>query len=383
MSLLDEIAAELAAAASAPRDELQAQISGALKRLKGAPVSVAETPRKIQLLLEAGTLFYADGGDSIRLALEPIAEAELLAEDSGDTKQLRRSLSVKGLVLSQLGDPGGALVAFEEALQLAEELDESYGKAAAWTNMGILLSEAGLLAEADACVRMTISIALTLDEHSFHGEILSSALHTSAICKLYCGEPSASLQLCDKAISALPEDTAVIGALSTVANQRRALLEALAAQCLIDLNRLKDAKVRVGIAIEAAHAAGAERALVGAECVSCLVDAASGDSPSAITRLDALRPRAGSALGQYLDYLRICIKAYELAGRSTEALRCYRELMTVLRRGQSDAIRHKTGRTAAAVESADNDDSHESKLTKLAERVRDLLARNRFSVAKL
>ena len=83
----------------------------------------------------------------------------MLARDAGDRPLLRRALTVQGAILCSTNNPGDALTALSEALEIAEEIDDEIGKVAVWINIGTAFYEAALYADARDCAERATRLA--------------------------------------------------------------------------------------------------------------------------------------------------------------------------------------------------------------------------------
>ena len=85
-----------------------------------AVVPFAASPkRRVALLIDAAGQYYLHG-QKVFNAVEPIALAVMLAEQQGDQAQLRRALSIQGLILTATRNTPDALRSLMQALDMAE-----------------------------------------------------------------------------------------------------------------------------------------------------------------------------------------------------------------------------------------------------------------------
>ena len=127
---------------STPPADLPAFLDDWLRRLRSIPFSVLPSHR-VPLLLDAAFQYYLHG-QKVFNAVEPIALAVMLAEQSGDQVQLRRALSIQGLILTATRNTPDALSSLLRALDIAEGNQDDLGVAAVWGNIAVTFLEATL-----------------------------------------------------------------------------------------------------------------------------------------------------------------------------------------------------------------------------------------------
>ena len=146
---LEVLEREIKANLASPSAETVVFLKDALKRLRFIPFSV-DPRRRINCLIDIASQFYHQGQSTFD-GVEPAALAVMLARDSSERALLRKALTVQAVVLYSTNNPGDALTALSEALEIAEAGDDQIGKVAVWINLGTAFYEAALYADARDC----------------------------------------------------------------------------------------------------------------------------------------------------------------------------------------------------------------------------------------
>lgn len=313
-----------------PPADLAAFLDDWLKRLRSVPISVS-TARRVTLLIDAAAQYYFHG-QRVFNAVEPIALAAMLAEQLGELSQLRRALSVQGLVLTATRNTPDALRSLSRALEIAESTSDKVGVAAVWGNIAVAFLEATLYSDARVCYERADIMAGEIDDVALGVSLRSRALHGAALCGLYLYEYLQGVDACQEAIGLLREPS------DREQEQLRALIEATYVQLLLALNRVDEAATHASIARDMAIKSGAVRAKISAATVSGLVEVYKGHVDVGISRIVAIRDQSRILSGSYQDALRASVNAYEKAGQPDRALSMNRELMMHVRNLHREAI---------------------------------------------
>jgi putative two-component system response regulator len=256
----------------------------------------------------------------------------MLAEQGGDQAQLRRALSVQGLVLTATRNTPDALRSLLRALDLAESLADRTGIAAAWLNIAITYLDATLYLDARLCFEKADAAALAIEDVAPQETLRSRALHGAATCGLYLHEHLHGIDSCRQALELLrePKDREQ----ETV----RSLIESTYVQLLLALNRVDDAASHAAVARDMAARSGAVRAKISAATVSGLVDVYRGNIDLGVSRIVNVRDQSKILAHAYQEALRASVAAYEKAGQPDRALSMNRELMMHVRNLHREAI---------------------------------------------
>jgi len=327
---LDSLEQELRHNIAAPPADLPTFLDDWFRRLRNIPFSV-EPQRRVVLLIDAASQYYLHGLKVFN-AVEPIALAVMLAEQSDDHARLRRALSIQGLILTATRNTPDALRSLMRALDLAEQMSDQTGIAAAWVNIAITFFDATLYTDARLSFQRAGELAASLPYDRTIAALRARALHGAAVCDLYLHEYLKGIDACKSAADLLREPQ------DREQELVRALIESTYAQLLLALNRVDDANVHAMKAREMAASSGAARAKIAAATVSGLVEVYKGNVDVGISRIVAIRDQAKILPGSYQDALRASVNAYETAGRPDRALSMNRELMMHVRNLHREAI---------------------------------------------
>lgn len=116
------------------------QLDSLLVRLRAIPPAV-DSRRFVHLLSEIAGAYYFSTDQPAR-GIEAIALAVLIADQQGLRSELRRALSIQGLILSTTQSTPDALRSLLSALEIAEAMNDYSGIAAASVLLLIAVSDA-------------------------------------------------------------------------------------------------------------------------------------------------------------------------------------------------------------------------------------------------
>jgi len=327
---LDALEQELRQKISAPPADLPAFLDDWLKRLRSVPFST--TPkRRVTLLIESASQYYLHG-QKVFGAVEPIALAVMLAEQQGDQSQLRRALSIQGLILTATRNTPDALRSLMRALDLAESIQDAPGIAGAWVNIAVTFFDATLYNDARVCYERGDLMAAAIADPALRVHARCRALYGAAQCGLYLHEYLQGVDACKRALDMVRDP------IDREQEQVRALIETTYAQLLLALNRIDDAVVHASMARDMAAKSGAVRAKISAATVSGLLEVYRGNIDVGISRIVAVRDQSKVLAASYQEALRTSVNAYEKAGQPDRALSMNRELMMHVRNLHREAI---------------------------------------------
>ena len=126
-----------------------------LIRLRGS----AHATLRLELLIDCCYHFYLTGS-----AQESIGLAEYgidLARRAGRQFDLRRFLSILGVVCAESGDRSRGIEVHSQALSLACTLNDRSGQCGSWSNLSVVLVDSGLYREAIACSMRALDLIST------------------------------------------------------------------------------------------------------------------------------------------------------------------------------------------------------------------------------
>jgi putative two-component system response regulator len=327
---LDELEQELKQAIAAPPADLPTFLDSWLARLRTIPFPVLPK-RRVALLIDAAGQYYLHG-QRVFNAVEPIALAVMLAEQEGELAQLRRALSIQGLILTATRNTPDALRSLLQALELAERMEDVTGLAAAWVNIAVTFFDATLYNDARVCYERGAVTAGSAADPALSVYLRSRALYGAAQCDLYLHEYLPGIDACEEAVLLVKEPK------DREQEQVRALVESTYAQLLLALHRIEDAAAHAAVAREMAVRSGAARAKIAAATVSGLVEVYRGNVDVGISRIVAVRDQSKILAASYHEALRASVNAYEKAGQPDRALSMNRELMMHVRNLHREAI---------------------------------------------
>jgi putative two-component system response regulator len=327
---LDELEQELKQAIAAPPVDLPTFLDSWLGRLRTIPFPVSPK-RRVALLIDAAGQYYLHG-QRVFNAVEPIALAVMLAEQEGELAQLRRALSIQGLILTATRNTPDALRSLLQALELAERMEDVTGLAAAWVNIAVTFFDATLYNDARVCYERGAVTAGSAADPALSVYLRSRALYGAAQCDLYLHEYLPGIDACEEAVLLVKEPK------DREQEQVRALVESTYAQLLLALHRIEDAAAHAAVAREMAVRSGAARAKIAAATVSGLVEVYRGNVDVGISRIVAVRDQSKILAASYHEALRASVNAYEKAGQPDRALSMNRELMMHVRNLHREAI---------------------------------------------
>ena len=328
---LEVLEREIKANLVSPSAETIVFLKDALKRLRFIPFSV-DPERRINCLINIASQFYHQGQNTFD-GVEPAALAVMLARDTSERGLLRKALTVQGAVLLSTNNPGDALTALSEALEVAEANDDQIGKVAVWINLGTAFYEAALYADARDCSERAARLATGLAQLRSPKAL---ALANVAHCCLHMQDYEAGLDSIRDAVSLrdVPETPAEI--------LNRVFAEGTYTRLLLAMGRVADASERAQIARELASRAKSVRADISAACSEGLVEVYSGLSDVGLSRGMAALEKARAVKPSLRETLLALVQAHEKAGRPERALALHRELTLHIRKAQHDSIvRHQ------------------------------------------
>ena len=370
----DALENELREALDHASADMTAFLDDWLGRLAAVPADVLPE-RRIRLLIDGGSQYYMDGAQIAR-STEPLAQAIQLARHIGDQPQLRRGLSIQGVLRSSLRDAAGALQSLGEALELATSLNHPHGIAAAWQNLALVFVEARLHAVARVCYLRAERATMEVTDPVTAALLRSRILHGIALCQRADGAWAQAAATCELALQQVARPD------SREFAQIRALVEGTYAFVLLELGRLEEAEAHARSSADMAQRSGSVRAKVTARTATGLVAVYQGRLEEGVAQILALREQSKAIYGSYDDTLRALVKAHERAGQEDRALEYMQELLELNRRARSVQLLkpfedlHRSLHLSAD-SAATNDTAEVAKATELRsavdERLSDLL----------
>ncbi|HVE88157.1 MAG TPA: HD domain-containing phosphohydrolase [Burkholderiaceae bacterium] len=314
-----------------PSAETVAFLNDALKRLRAIPFDI-DPKRRVNCLIDIASQFYHQGQNTFN-GVEPAALAVMVARDVDDQALLRKALTVQAVILYSTNNPGDALTALAEALDIAEQIADSHGKVAVWINLGTAFYEAALYADARDCAERATRLATGM------AQLLPLKAIALGNVALYCTH----MQEYEQGLQAIRDSIALRHAPDNPAEMlTRVFAEGTYTRLLLALGRSTEAFERAQIAKELAPRAKSIRADISAACSEGLVEVYSGLGDVGLSRGMAALEKARAVKPSLRETLLALVQAHEKAGRPERALALHRELTLHIRKAQHDSIvRHQ------------------------------------------
>jgi putative two-component system response regulator len=290
---------------------------------------------------------------------DAIEEAVEIARRLGDFKQLRRALSLRGLIFSGVRNTADALASLIEALDLAESMDDKYAVSTAWGNLGIAFFEASLFSDARDCFRTAESLGRRIHSMSQQEYVRSRSLHGSSVCSLHLGDLALGVEDCAAAICLVadPHDRE--------SEQVRALAEATYSHLHLLLGDEEVAGRHLDVARRMAEQSESIRARVSAGAVQALLYVRSDRVEDGLATIASLTAEAnGLSASTHSMLLKTSVDVFELAGQADAALGALHELMQLNREAATQLMRRECDRFPRIGESGRNSVEELSAATK-------------------
>jgi putative two-component system response regulator len=328
---LESLEREIKANVGAASAETVAFLNQALKRLRFIPFHI-DPRRRINCLLDIASQFYHHGQSTFD-GVEPAALAVMVARDINDRALLRKALTVQGVILYSTNNPGDALTGLAEALEIAEEIGDDFGKVAVWINLGTAFYEAALYADAKDCAERATRLATGAPALR---SLKAIALTNVALYSMHMQEYESGLNSIRDAIGLSPPPNTPAELLARVVS------EGTYTRLLLALGKVGEAAERTQIAKELAPRAKSVRAEISAACSEGLVEVYSGLGDVGLSRGMAALEKARAIKPTLRETLLAVVQAHEQAGKPERALALHRELTLHIRKAQHDSIvRHQ------------------------------------------
>jgi putative two-component system response regulator len=265
-------------------------------------------PATIECLLNVAHFCYLSNRSSA--GLQPALKATSYARKLDDKRLLRRSLSVKGVALAELGDMPRAIDAYSEALSLARELGDPALEGPVWINLGTLLMQSAQYADALKSYQRAVSIARGPQE-----SLLPVAYSNLGSCALQVRDSLTGLAALRRAIELNDNPSTAHECVD------RVMAEANYAHFLLRVGDLKCAEEHSQAASLYAKKSPNARAEYVALQVGALVDVYAGRFDIGLTRLKGSLEYAREHIPSYVrKALSICSEGHEAAGQPDVAL---------------------------------------------------------------
>jgi putative two-component system response regulator len=321
--LRERIATRLKTASQNDADFFRNMVSALVMLPKQvAPVLRAE------LILDVANYFYFAALPFD--AIEPLKEAEILANASGQHALAHRAANTLGVIYADTGNVAKAIEKYSQALDIAQELGDIVAEVKTWVNLGVALYYCAEYEEAVACYRRVIEMA---QDNPLLKTYKISALSNIALASLHSENYSRGLRAARRALAEVEEPQTAAQLVS------RVLLEKNAARLLIETKEegdIQEAKIHVDKAKHYAALSKSPRADLEASIAEGLYLVYNGASDLGLSRLTGALEKARFVRSALRDVLVALVKAYEFAGQPDRALIYLRELMEHTKKFQQD-----------------------------------------------
>jgi putative two-component system response regulator len=301
---------------SRPSDDAPVIFSMAFNALTSLPDDVGAASRVHGLALVA--VHYQDNAKP-EASVAPAEAALEHARRLGDPAWVGKASKILGIARNYLGDFPGAVEAFTEALECAQEVGDRAQETANWNNLGLAHLSAGHFSDAAAMFQKTVDIAAGRQELA---SPLQFALANIALAALQAGDVKRGLAAVQRAVDCLSEPTTAFDFL------HRVNVESHYVRLLLEVNLVEDAKRHTALMRGYADRSKLELARVNSAYAEGLAEVAGGHHDIGFSRIKRTIEYARRSLPYSVrDGLYTLIKAYDLAGQPGAALVYMRELL--------------------------------------------------------
>lgn len=282
---------------------------------------------RMECLNQCAQFFYANGDSkwALRSATE-LRRLSLLAEDKD---WLRVAENLSGVLKADLGNVPDAVAHHYKAIELAKELDNPFAEISYLINLGVTLNYAGLYREAIPCFRLA--------EHLSRRSRATTVLVATAAANL--AQSHLALDEFQDGFSAitraLAESLSPSDAPSALA---RTIREFTFVQLALELGQFTEARHHAELCRSFADQSGAVRGSFLADATSALCEIYYGAVDRGLMTLEELVQKTAHNSSFRIDALTFLVKAYDQAGRSTESLKCLRELLSYMRGARERSV---------------------------------------------
>lgn len=286
----------------------------------------------IGILMDVAQFFYVSGQSFS--AMQPVQIVVAIAQEEGLEKQLRKGLTVLGVVNADTGNISGAIECYAKALDIVGRLNDLDAECIVWTNLGVALMYAAQYHEAIGCFDHVIRV---VEANPRLRAYRAAAFANIALCSLHLEDFAKGLRAAETSIHESPEPHS---AAELVA---RVLRENNYTRLLLEVNNLEQARVRCEIAKKYASRSMSARAEISASIAEGLYEVQAGNVDIGISRLTSTLEKARLLRSMLRESLTSLVKAYEMIGQPQRALIYLREMIEALRQTQQEnALRHVT-----------------------------------------
>lgn len=317
------VVSALDAPASVPALKVSAAYEHVHQRAESEPSS-----RLAELLLNIARYYILASNPMAGLA--PALAAERAARAVDDRVLVRKALTTRGVLLMDTANLPDATHCFSDAINLASEAGDSRGECAVWNNLGVLLMQGSLTADAGACFERVIALCAGNPDLR---AVRSRALTNAAIAAYHERDYGKCFQLCRQSLADQSSDS-----LSTDP-YTRAVLEATLARVLTAIGDVDLARKHALSARQFAALSQMPRAELAAEVALGLTEVESNAVDVGLTRIQRMTGMSRAKVrSELVDTLTAAVAAYERAGQPDVALVYLHELLALNKESKAKQI---------------------------------------------
>ncbi len=306
-SLLSEVKAHAAKGTGA--DEFMRTVA---QRLDRVPAEVATQSSVTALLAVAG--YYFGGGRELARGIEAAALAVKKARLTRTLGLLRPALTFQGSLCAHAGNSAAALESFDEALAVAQQINDEDGFTVVLLNIAAAALQSGAYRDA---IKVLERVIARVKEGHGRSSLLGPAYGNVAFCHLCLEEDAnvvAGLQAARRGMTQfrLATEPAMAGA---------SVCEATYALLLLKLGKVQVATVRAAGARRSASRANSMQAEIQSSAVEGLCEVMRGNHTSGLARIEQAVEQARLVFEPGLQMaLKVARDAYEIVGDAKKAL---------------------------------------------------------------
>lgn len=268
------------------------------------------------------------------------AEKGIAVAKAGDHQNILRQLwTVLGALHGMTRDRTHELIAYWNALEIAEKLDDRHGLCLTFVNLAVARYNAGMLEKSIELNRKAIALAAGDPELA---KIEAPAQHNIAVAALTLEDRATALESIERALQVAVEPGTAQEAHS------RAVWEATCTKIMVRTGDHEGAREHAAAARRYAAMAGTVPAATQAEIAQAWIENDAGQSDVALTRCSRLSQAAQTLDPAKRDLLEVQVAILNRAKRHTEADAMFRRYLEHLSKWQ----RHSTMQQLAVLKRA-------------------------------
>ena len=323
---LDQLLGE---ALATPREAIQAKVSAAYNALQDL-IETHPTSQAVEALLKVAHYYFK--ASNPMAGLLPAADAERTARRIGEpaASLLRKALTFRGVLLMDTANAPEATACFSEALAIAQSIGETRAECAVWNNLGVLLLQGSLTADAGACFGKVVS--MSAGDPSLVS-LRSMAFVNAALAAYYERDFGKAFQFCRQSL----DETEVQH--KPLDPYLQAIINAAFARVLTALGDVKGAREHAHTARRYASESQMPRAELAAEVALGLTEVESDAVDVGLTRIQRMTGLSRSRVRcDLVETLSAAVTAYERAGQPDVALMYLHELLALNKESKAKQV---------------------------------------------